>query len=188
MTIILTDIDDTILNCGDGLQQFLEEECGLTTTERLSDHHNISKLYNVSVEESLVLVKRFHQSSWMARLSPLPCAVVVLPELYKRGYRFVAITACLNEPETVAARKANLLNVFGFEWEAIHCLGMVPSKRETLALYQPSIWIDDLAKHAEDGADLGHRSFLIDKPYNQSLQNSSVIRVKDWHEIAKLLG
>ena len=120
-------------------------------------------------------------------MEPLPCALKVLPELHSIGFKFIAVTACPNEKEIEEHRKANLLNVFGFEWEAVHCVGINQSKKEILAQYEPTIWVDDLYGHAVAGAELGYRAFLIDMPYNPGTNYPKVIRVKDWHEIAELI-
>ena len=184
--LLLTDLDETVLQFSDTLQSFLESEFGLVSKLRLKDHHDIPQMYGISIEETLDCVRRFHRSEWMRCLPPDPSAVAVLPELYERGYRFVAITACLNEPSIVEARRANL-EVFGMPWEDVRCLGLTRCKKAALECYPPSIWVDDLMDHAATGADVGHRSFLLDKPYNSSKDHPAVTRVGDWHEIARHL-
>lgn len=186
MRLILTDVDDTILECADVLQQFLEGH-GYFSEERLKDHHDIPKLFNISMERTLELVSWFHRSGLMTCLQPEASAAVVLPELYRAGYRFVAITACLDEPEVVSNRRWNLREAFGFEWEAIHCLGLRQCKKDALNSYPASIWVDDLGRHAAAGAEAGHRSFLIDRPYNRIDNHPDVVRVTNWNELAKLL-
>ena len=184
---IVTDVDDTIMAAADVLQQFIEDEFGLFSSERLKNHHNIPKLFNLSFEKTLEVVTAFHRSHWMDKIPPLPCAAIVLPELYQAGYRFVAITACLNEPAVVEGRRKNLQDAFGFEWESVDCIGLNPSKEEALKRYTPSIWVDDLAHHASVGAELGYKSFLINKQYNQGDTHSNVIRVNDWHDIKRII-
>ncbi len=181
---LVTDVDDATLFCADSLQQFIEEEYGLHSEERLKDHHNIPKLFNITIERTLEIVSAFHRSSAFGKLPPLPCAAVVLPELHRAGFEFVAITACLNEPEVVQARVNNLHETFGFKWKAVHCIGLSPSKTDALKMYSPSIWVDDLTRHANDGAQLGYRSFLINKPYNKiDAIVPGVTRVSDWYDI-----
>src|SRR6185437_8656846 len=137
-----TDVDDTILFCADTFQQFIEEEYGLVSDQRLKDHHNIPKLYGLDDDRTLEIVAAFHRSHWMDKLPPMPCASVILPELHRAGYSFVAVTACLDEHETVQARLRNLQEAFGFEWEAVHCIGLHSTKADTLNSYQASIWVD----------------------------------------------
>lgn len=180
---ILTDVDNTILNFSDALQQYLEDEHNMVCEQRLRDAHNIQKLYGIDLTRTLELVASFQRSDRMAKLAPEPCAAVVLPELHRRGYQFVAISACLNEPATLAARQRNLIEVFGFEWHAIHCIGLKPCKKDALAAYSSSIWVDDLPHHAVQGAEVGHQAYLVNRSYNQGEVHPDVTRVANWYDL-----
>ena len=185
MMLCITDVDDCVLSFADTIKAFLATK-GRHINERARDHHSLPELYGLTIPETIELVCEFQRSSWMEQLLPEPCAEVVLPELYKQGHRFVAITACLNEPEVVERRTRNLEAAFGFKWEAVHCIGLSLSKTEMLKTYPSSIWVEDLLKNAVDGADVGHRAFLLDRPYNQSEdRHPGVTRVRDWHSIAR---
>lgn len=184
---IICDIDDTCVNFSDGMQKFLAAK-GFIVPTRLRDNHNIAKLFGLTIPDTIALVSEFHRSSEFGCLLPEPCAKDVLPELHRRGYRFIAISACLNEPEVVARRTRNLEDAFGFKWEAIHCLGLTLDKTDALRAYPPSIWVEDLWRHAVSGAEAGHRSFVLDRPYNRGKEHPSITRVQDWHEIANLLN
>jgi 5'(3')-deoxyribonucleotidase len=185
MAIILTDIDDCTLAWADAFQAFLATK-GYHINERARDHHNIPELYKITIPETIELVREFQRSSLMGQIAPEPCAEVVLPELYEQGHRFVAISACLNEPEVVEHRTRNLEEAFGFKWEAIHCVGLSLNKKDVLSSYPSSIWVEDLLKNAVDGAEIGHHAFLLDRPYNRSEQPlPGVTRVRDWHSIAR---
>ena len=184
---ILVDVDDTLLLFADTLQQFIGDEYGLYSDKRLKDHHNIQKLFGVDMPTLLELVEKIHRSKLMETVPAMECASVVLPELHREGFKFVAITACLNDKETLRMRRKNLEDVFGFEWDDIHCVGMVNSKKDALKLYEPSFWVDDLYHHTEAGFECGHKSFLIDKPYNRDNDHPEITRVKDWYDIAEII-
>lgn len=185
--LILTDVDDTLCDFSSAIQQFLAEEHGMVSSEPLRAHHNLPKLYDITIERTLELVAEFHLSDRMRTMEPEPCAKAVLPELYKRGYRFVAISACLDDPRTVRNRVHNLERNFGFEFEEVHCMGLVRCKKAVLEMYAPAIWVDDLYRHAHTGAELGHRTFLMDRAHNRHQNHPDVTRVADWHEIAAAL-
>ena len=134
------------------------------------------------------VIHDFWRSEAMKALEPEPCAAEVLPRLYAQGWRFVAITACTDEPAIVEARIANLKKAFGFDFEAVHCSGMCNGgKAEVLAQYEPAVWVEDHFHNAIAGGLLGHKTFLMDRPYNQDMQHGYVTRVKDWHEIEEYL-
>lgn len=184
---ILVDLDDTILQCSDILQKYLEDEFGLYSDQRLRDVHDIPNMYGLDLEQTLKLIASFHRSACMENMPPDPSASAVLPELHRRGYRFVAITACLDEPDVLAARLRNLQWAFGIEWQEVHCIGLTPCKKAALERYPASIWVDDLTRHAIAGAEVGHRAFLINKRYNQTCDHPLVTRVQDWHEVMWIL-
>jgi hypothetical protein len=183
----ILDIDDTILNFSDPMQDFLATK-GHVITKRMRDFHNIPKLFDLSLPETLDLVREFHRSPMMGKLPAEPCAKVVLPQLYAQGWSFVAITACLDEPEVHAMRVENLLNEFGFAFERVHCVGLKNDKRAELKSYPSAIWVEDMFNHAVAGAEAGHQAFILDRPYNHHESHPKVQRVTDWYAIAEAIG
>jgi hypothetical protein len=185
MKRLIHDIDDTVLRCGDAMQHYFATEHGLSSDLRLRDHHNIPELFSIDLATTLDLITQFQRSSHLVSMAPEPCALAVLPELHRRGFQFIAISASLEE--TSAMRKQHLEDTFGFRWEAVHCIGLKLCKREALMMYPASIWVDDLPRHTTAGAELGHQSFLLDRPHNSSEHHPAVTRVSDWHQIARLI-
>jgi 5'(3')-deoxyribonucleotidase len=165
------------------MQEFLAGK-GHSISQRMRDLHNIPGLFNLTICQTLDYIREFHRSPMMGQLLPEPCAAVVLPKLYSHGYRFVAITACLDEPEVQRAREDNLRSVFGFPFEAVHCVGLGFDKTALLKHYDRSIWVEDMPMHAVAGADLGHRTYLLHRLHNAGLNHPKVMRVRDWHDIA----
>jgi hypothetical protein len=183
--LLIHDIDDTILSSADAMQHYFATEHGLTTELRLRDHHDIPKLYGIDVPTTIDLITQFQRSSHLVSMAPEPCALEMLPELHRQGFQFIAISASLEE--TSAVRKQHLEDTFGFRWEAVHCIGLKLCKREALMMYPASVWVDDLPQHTTAGAELGHRSFLLDRLHNSGEHHPAVTRVFDWHDIARHL-
>lgn len=183
---ILTDIDDTILRFGDGFQAWAEAK-GLTAVARLRDSASIQECFNISRATTDDLVIEYSLSHSFRELEPEPCALVILPELHTMGYDFVAISSCVDGPVVTEHRIHNLEEVFGFEFKAIHLTGLLKPKVDFLKSYEASYWVEDNAGHAVVGAEMGHKTFLLDRTYNASLQHPLVTRVKDWHEIATVI-
>lgn len=162
--LILTDLDDTCLNFGDRFQAYVEAR-GLRTTGRLRDIWRIEDLLGITTEEVIPHLEAFTGDPDV-RHEPEPCAQAVFPILRGHGYRFVGISACGTDPGYHARRVANLTEAFGFAFDALICVPFAGSKREILARYRDAVWVEDNLAHAETGAALGHRTFLIDRPYN----------------------
>lgn len=185
--VILTDVDGTVLNMDTAFERFMAEQ-GYPALSRMREHYSIARAFGITEHDASHAVREFFRHPLMATLDPEPCAAKVLPDLYRDGWRFVAITAAPNDPKVIAARRSNLEEAFGFEWDAVHCVGLHGEKRTTLLAYKPSVWVEDHFINGVVGAETGHRVFLLDRPYSRDRSHPEVIRVPDWHAIAASIG
>lgn len=183
--LILTDVDDTVLEYATPFQDWLASYKGITSTERLRDRYSVEKSFDVTRERAIELMTEY--TPFMTDQPAEPCAAEVLPRLYRDGWRFVAITACGLSEEFRRQRLATLEKAFGFPWDAIHVVDLRTPKTTYLRRYTPSIWVEDNLDHAIDGSKLNHNSFLLNRAYNDAEVPKGVTRVRDWHEIAEHL-
>ncbi len=186
--IILTDIDDTLLCFSDPFQDWLQQR-GYDSDKRLREVYHINKLVDVTDEEGLRLIYEFsteNDAENMATLPPEPDALEIVPRLYREGFRFVAISACVSSPQMRQQRIRNLERVFGFPWRDVSLVGLRGSKEAHLHRYSPTYWVEDNHRHADIGAKLGHTAFLLDRLHNANAE-PDVIRVDDWHQIAAIV-
>lgn len=184
--LILTDVDDTVLGFSKPFQAFVHRK-GYRPTRDLSEVYSITEWLGVDHETSHSLIVDFLDHVGIDQ-PPEPCAAEIVPKLQALGYEFVAITACGVDPTFRERRIENLRNIFGFHFKDVHTVDLKGSKKDFLARYEPSVWVEDHGGHACDGADLGHRSFLLDRPYNREIRHPKVIRVATWHDVAEHLG
>ncbi len=182
---ILTDIDDTCLNFGDRFQAHAEAR-GYATRGRLRDVWRIEDCLDIPVEAVIPHLVAF-TSDPAVRHEPEPCAAAVLPQLRAFGYRFIGISACGTDPAYRARRIANLTAAFGFAFDDVVCVPFGGSKAEALGRFAPAIWVEDHLGHARAGAQSGHRTFLLDRPYNRTGEEgeaeSGIERVATWWDI-----
>ncbi|RYD64421.1 MAG: hypothetical protein EOP83_09810 [Verrucomicrobiaceae bacterium] len=184
--LILTDIDDTCLEFATPFQDYAEAQ-GIPTFGRLRDLYSLEAFMRLERAAAIEHLKGFalnHGHEYPAEV----CAKSILPQLHADGYKFVAITACGLDPVFRLRRVRNLEDQFGFRFDDVHVVDLGASKAAILAEYPPSIWVEDHFGHAVVGAELGHRAFLLDRAYNRVDSHPLVTRVKDWHEIAEILG
>jgi hypothetical protein len=186
--IILTDVDDTLLQFSDAFQKWAEQQ-GIPRIECIHKAGRIEDSLGISFEEAYVITLEFLNSPAFGEIDPEPCAAEVIPQLYRDGYRFVAITACEPSPMTIALRHKNLRDAFGFDFEEVFISGFLTGtgKGPYLERYQPTVWCEDNWHHAVLGADIGHNSLLFDRKVNAGMHDPRVRRVADWNEIGKLL-
>ena len=182
MKLILTDIDDTLLKFGDAFQEWAESKGYQSNGTRVRECCSIQDVFNFDRETVTKLVVEFsNDKDLMSNLIPEKDALAVIPVLYKMGYQFVAISACV---EVTEIRRKSLEDAFGIPWLDVHCTGLEQPKHEVLSSYDTSWWVEDNITHALAGAEIGHRTFLLDRPYNQTiLPVGNPIRVNSWHYI-----
>lgn len=185
--LVLTDIDETVLNFTEPFEKWLVEK-GWTLRGQMRDNYDLTQLLDCDIDTVMRLVEEFHTlAPEFETLEPEPCASVILPRLKAAGYRFIAISAAVDSEHVRQRRWRNLNNAFGFDWDDCICVGLRQSKARVLEQYEPALWIDDHFKHASDGAEIGHRTFMPTRGYNVGLSHPLVTRVVDWKEINTLL-
>lgn len=185
--VILTDCDEVLFDWAGPFEAWVREtypqHCG--APGRLQDYWDVERWLSCPYEESRDLIRSFNSNpQYWTSFKPLPGVVENVQKLHGEGYQFVAITACATDEDTWIGRWKNLNDVFGFGvFDTLHCVGLAESKREHLARYQPTYWVEDKMKHASAGVDVGHTSFLINYKHNEQYRDDRVQRVDDWDEI-----
>ena len=153
----------------------------------LQDHWHVEAWLGNELAESREMIRLFNGDPeiWPF-FKPLPGVVENVQKLHSEGFQFVAITACADDRDTHLGRWKNLEEVFGYGvFDTLHCVGLAESKRTHLARYRPAYWVEDKTRHAVDGAEVGHTSFLINYMHNaREGQNiRGVTRVNNWDDI-----
>jgi len=109
------------------------------------------------------------------------------PRAKKSAMKATAKAALDPDPEIVAARMANLTAAFGPVFDGVLAVGLDGSKEAALAAWPPTVWIDDTWRHAVAAHAAGHRSFLVDRPYNRNEDRQGPVRVAGVEQIADIL-
>lgn len=185
--LILTDVDETILRFADPFQDWIEAR-GFKTNGRLRDIYNIEHWIGIDHDTALELMDEFGRTEAMKNQPPEECALKVLPRLHSAGYRFAAITACGTSLAFQKQRHRTLEATFGVPFADVHVVATRGSKREHLESYPEAIWVEDSFNHAVVGAETGHRTFLLTRPYNVGLAHAGVTRVANWYDIEAALA
>ncbi len=188
--LILTDIDDTILKFADAFQDWAVRHKGYTLNQSIRDGGSIQEAIGCHRDHVDELVIEFSTNpEFFGAIPPEEDALAVIPTLHAMGYQFAAISSCVDGPAVTASRRKNLEEVFGIPWVDVHCTGLLKPKVDYLSKFAPTWWVEDNAGHALAGAALGHKSYLLDRPYNALDTNSlpdlpgEVNRVGSWHDV-----
>lgn len=182
--VILTDVDDVLFDWTGDFTRWVKTETQYRPESQLSEFWNIEEWLGISLEESHELVNTFNNSPdhW-PHFKAIEHSKKAIDDLTSQGWKFIAITACGKDEWIAEKRWENLNREYPNSFIDLHCVGVNESKVDILKTYSPTYWVEDKFKNAVDGADLGHKSFLIDYPHSRSAHDERVIRVKSWKEI-----
>lgn len=186
---ILLDCDGVLLNWELGLEKWLAQKHPHLSKPTHYDEHafELCKRYNISSHMGNQLVWDFHNHKEFARLDALPLAQQAVARLAEQ-FALVVITACGRDSQIQEYRIQNLHDCFGDVFDKIICVDQSAEKAFFLKGYPPSYWIEDHADNANMGCDLGHKSLLVDAPYNShKFVKSEVTRVKDLAQAADII-
>lgn len=191
--VILTDCDEVLFDWATPFEAWVRETYPQyrDAVGCLQDHWHVEAWLGNTLEESREMIRIFNgDPQYWTSFKPLPGVVENVNKFRDAGYSFVAITACARDEQTYEGRWKNLNDVFGHGvFDTLHCVGLAESKRDHLARYMPTFWVEDKMKHASAGADCGHESFLINYKHNERDVDDRVTRVNDWNDIYReILG
>lgn len=181
MSFILTDLDNTVFDFSPHFESWARRQGHTIKEGVLGVTYDFQSMFDYQIDDVKLLNEFFDCHSTMSSFAALPDTIEPMRRLHARGYEFVGITGCNSRVGLRAARRKNLASVFGFEFQDVYITGYAKPKTEVLKLFRDAVWIEDSLNHALDGAELGHRTFLIDHPYNQG--EGDFTRVTNWLEI-----
>jgi 5'(3')-deoxyribonucleotidase len=185
--VILTDCDEVLFDWASPFEAWVRENFSQhrDAPGKLQDFWHVEAWLGCELEHSRDLIREFNGNpEYWRNFQPLPGVVGAVRQLHDEGFKFIAITACATDRDTWEGRWHNLNEVFGFGvFDGLHCVGLAEGKRNHLARYQPTYWVEDKMKHASAGADVGHKSFLINYKHNEQYHDARVTRVDDWGDI-----
>lgn len=102
------------------------------------------------------------------QLPPLEGAVAGVHYLRERGVILHTITSSAHTPKARMLRRDNVETVFGRgTFASIDILPLGESKHEALGAIAPALFLDDLEKNLEAGAEAGHLGLLMAAPHNR---------------------
>lgn len=186
---ILLDVDSVLLLWRDGfinymIHQGYEYIAGIGGEQ----HYDMVKHFDVTIDEIIKNIAKFNDGHWeFGTLKPIEGTQESLNELNDMGHSFVAISSCSINPVAIALRKANIYNVYGDIFDAVHCVDINESKETHLADYEPTFWIEDNFKNCTDGLKYGHKCLLLSYSWNEEDNHDDIIRCNNWEEITEYI-
>lgn len=184
--LILSDVDEVLLHWKKDFDTFIQSK-GIVPSKPWTSHE-LHEWLEIHPDEAQALVGEFNGSKHLAALEPYKYSVECVTKLHKEGWRFVAVTACGDTDFISETRRKNLQHHFGSIFQEIHCVSYQQGKIDILKSYPNTWWIEDNFTWAQAGADLGHKTLLVDQPHNQHHYDDRIRRVQDWREIYEIIS
>jgi len=189
MALILTDLDDTVLDWTNPFFSFLKTKTNIVSPTHIL-HQQLGESLGISEIDADELTHIFNTSDEFFNLPPYADAYDVLDYL-SNNHRFVGITSGssskMDIKETQRRRMDNLEKHYPGIFSDLIVLPLHGDKSEALNKFYPCYWIEDNFHNALKGIHAKHEVFLIDRPNNAHYQDERVKRVKTWSEIQKYL-
>lgn len=191
--LILTDVDDVLLDWRKSMLGHLMRY----TDFHVRDLPDVFRDASILIHDEDVLrhgypeaalTSNFNKSPHFSAMHAHLDAAAVVPELARRGFRFIAISAAGEGQRITEQRKRNLDAIFGPVFEDVILVPLHGDKREALSRFAPAIWVEDNWTNASHGADAGHKSFLMVDRREPPKRDTRVQHVTSWAEIAARLG
>jgi beta-phosphoglucomutase-like phosphatase (HAD superfamily) len=167
---VLFDVDWVLLDWLSAFRPWAESHLGRPVIGSPQQYDCVDWL-GLSQDDVFTAISTFAASPAFGAMAPLPGAVTAVQALQSAGHPLVAITSCGATPAIQATRRANLRDVFGDAFMAVHVLGLGACKADMLARYPAGCaWIEDQPHHALTGLQAGHRPFIIRQCHNRTLE------------------
>ena len=183
--LILTDVDETLLHWKKEFSKFLHDLEIHPTTPWIT--HDMAIWMNKPRAEVDKLVYEFNTSSRFENLEEYEYSVEYVAKLVEKGYRFVAISACGNDPLVTKIRKRGLEKRFGKIFDDIYCIDGAVGKRSLLESYPKTWFVEDSRENALIAHEIGHTTLLVDQLHNKDFTHDGITRVYHWKDVYEII-
>ena len=164
---LISDSDGVITDFSSAYHKFMREEKNLHATSSEPENFNFSDVYPTHKSPWEFVGEFVKNPEYVGSIMVYPEAVVALKELHEAGVKVRIITAIGDDIDVINARKESLERQIGSIVDDIKCIPLGASKETELAKHRKAFFVDDLPKECNSAAQLGHKSFLFDRKYNQ---------------------
>lgn len=185
---ILCDVDGVVLNWLSKLPEYLVKRGhDPEPAIRAYSHGEFighSEITGLPEEEAFQLILDYNESEYIKYLTPFKDALAVVNVL-KKEYDFVAVTAIGREGKSSLYRLENLNFWYPNAFKDIHVVNLGESKKDILASYEKTFFIDDSPNYCAEGKAAGHISIRIVRDTRTDKVNT--IRCRDFFDVGTVI-
>lgn len=178
---LCVDIDGTVTGAYDWLE-YTNRYFNRNISEEEVRIYDIDQLYGISRREYEDFYHLFGEEIHRNN-TPRDLASKVLHQLYASGHEIHFVTARNSQMEQITK---NWLSNHQMPFDSLNMLGSHYKVEKALELHC-DIFVEDRYENALELGKAGFLVLLLDCNYNQGPLPSSVIRLKDWQEIDRII-
>lgn len=181
--IIITDIDECVLNWHEGFKEYVDSK-NIPYTGDIHECKSLEDWLDIPEDEAYELILSFNHSEDFGKLSTGYESQESIIELKRHGYTFYGLTSCGIDEHIIDRRRKNIEKYFPGIFQEIVCIPLEVSKRIELSkLPHNAIWIEDKFSNSILGLEFGHICYLINHEHNEDYHHDDIIRVDGWKNI-----
>lgn len=175
---VILDVDDVLLDWSASFLRYANWKYRAKPVKEQPDSWHLSEYFGVASEVIHEWVKDFNSSPHFCDLAALPGAKHAVSHFAKNGHPIFAVSSCWGNMQTPILRQTNLFSHFGNVFSEIMCLPLGADKTPYLAGIADGIWVEDNYTNAVAGHAAGHKTFMMRRPHNRSLESSSIPEIE----------
>lgn len=184
------DLDDVVFEFVKLFLEYSERKFGKKILFKDVFSYQFADVLNVSLEEVLDLVKQMSTKEVFENMALVENSKKSILELSKK-YEIYFITSRVYKEGTLESLKKHFEE---FDFELIfssnpYAKTLGKHKGEICLEEGINFMVEDSYEHANNCAESGIKTFLLDKPWNQRRDlNKNIIRVKNWKGVLEILN
>jgi uncharacterized protein len=190
------DLDETISDSIVGIMNLHNKQYGTSLRREDFDSYVFTDILGVSKEEARKRVDEFFSVRHVKAIPPIEGSLEAINLLKSKGHELYIITGRGRAREDVLHTEAWLEEHFPQIFAGVHYANVLGpdgtlktrTKSEIAKSLRVELMIDDVLDFARDCGEAGIKTFLFDRPWNQSELPPNVARVFSWEEIAEKIG
>lgn len=194
--IIGWDVDGVLANTVDKILAYRNRIYGTSYRREQVISHDMHKLWGGTVNEAIEFFHRYYDSPEYRTTQPVEGSVEAVRELTSRGHEHKAVSA---RPLVIAQSTEDFIRehygektfekiVLTNQWSTGNS-GARMTKADVCRAEGVDVLVEDFVGYAEECAQAGVQTFLLDCPWNQSERlHSGVQRVKHLREVVEALS
>lgn len=183
------DIDDVLADSLPGFVEALKRRFALQASLTEAGWEMLRRYPEIPLEEIRAFFAELYQADFLGSRPLLPGAREGVEQLHREGHRLFIVTGRLQHDRDITERWLGMMGLSSFFQEIVCRDGAKAPlhKRQAAERLRLDLLLEDEYEVALAAAELPVRVLLFDRPWNQGLLPSRVLRIRSWPDVFSCL-